>query len=72
MRLFKPFHPIHLEINATHKDNPSEKYKVYLSLTLEVPSTVQEEKMVAVVINRAHIDPIDNNNITGFSFLIGN
>jgi hypothetical protein len=26
MNLFKPFNPIHMEVNAPHRENPSEKY----------------------------------------------
>jgi hypothetical protein len=72
MRLFKPFHPIHLEIFAPHRENNSATYKVYLTLTLELPSTVPDERMVAVVINRAQFDPPGNQNVTGFCFLLGN
>lgn len=71
MRLFKPFHPIHLEISAPHRQNDTMKYKVFVSLQLEVPPSSEADKLCAVVINRANFDPPTNQNISAFSFLMG-
>ena len=71
MRLFKPYHQVHLELFSTHKENPSQKYKVFMSMTLETPTLAANDKIVAVVVNSCRFDPPSPNNITGFSFLLG-
>lgn len=51
MRAFKPFKPIHLEIVTQHRENPTQKYKVYISLNLEKPFSNNDDKLVAIVVN---------------------
>jgi hypothetical protein len=70
MRALKPFQPIHLEVSAQHRENPTQKYKVFLSLTLEKPFSSLDESLVAVVVNTASFAPQAPKNITNFSFLL--
>jgi len=69
MRLFKPYVPVHLEVTAAHRENPTSKYKIFVSLVLE--TVVQSDKLVAVVVSGAQFTPAKIPNITGFSFLLG-
>ena len=72
MRAFKPFKPIHLEIVTQHRENPTQKYKVYISLNLEKPFSNNDDKLVAIVVNQARFEPQQLKNITNFSFLLAN
>jgi len=53
MKALRPFQPIHLEIYAPHRENPTQRYKVFISLNLEKPFTANEDELVSVVVNSA-------------------
>ena len=70
MGSFKPFHPIHLEIEASHRENPTQTYQVFLSLTMELPFAGSDDKLVAVAVNWAQFEPPNLRNISNFAALL--
>ena len=60
-----------MEVSASHRENPSQKYSVYCSMVLETPYTSVEDQLVAVVINSCKFEPDSPQNISGFSFILG-
>ena len=72
MRAMQPYYPVHLEIQAPHRENSSQTYKLFLSVVLEVPQSTLNDRVVAVVVNSARFDPPNVSNVSAFSFMLGN
>ena len=59
MDVFKPFIPLHLTFGAFHRENPTQKYSVGITLTMEKADIGADKVggLVAVAIESAQFTP---------------
>lgn len=70
MRNFSPWLPINMEITNEHRSNPTQRWRVFLTVQLETPLKGKDEELVAVVVNSTTFDPPILSNVQNFSFVL--